>query len=192
MSRGKKEKYWSLKIPINLSKIDKEMNEYLLVCKEKLGMVPNILKTNTIDKKKFKVFNLFYNRLMQDENFLTKCEKEMIAVVVSSINRCLYCCISHSYTLGKLLNDTAEAKNILINYKTANLKIKHIKMLDFVYKLTSSSHLINDTDRDNLRKAKFSENHILEIIEVCSFFNMTNRIASGTNMRPNKEYYFSQ
>ena len=41
-----------------------------------------------------------------------------------------------------------------------------------------------------LRKEKFSENHILEIIEVCSFFNMTNRIASGTNMRPNKEYYF--
>ena len=54
MSRGKKEKYWSLKIPVNLSKIDKEMNEYLLVCKEKLGMVPNILKTNTIDKKNLK------------------------------------------------------------------------------------------------------------------------------------------
>ena len=54
MRRGKKEKYWSLKIPINLSKIDKEMKEYLLVCKEKLGMVPNILKTNTIDKKSLK------------------------------------------------------------------------------------------------------------------------------------------
>ena len=50
-----KEKYWSLNIPINLSKIDKEMKEYLLVCEEKLGMVPNILKTNTIDKKKFEV-----------------------------------------------------------------------------------------------------------------------------------------
>ena len=65
-------------------------------------------------------------------------------------------------------------------------------MLDFVSKLTSSSHLIDDTDRNNLRKAKFTENHILEIIEVCSFFNMTNRIASGTNMKPNQEYYLSQ
>ena len=64
-------------------------------------------------------------------------------------------------------------------------------MLDFAAKLTSSSHLINDTDRNNLRKAKFTENHILEIIEVCAFFNMTNRII-GTNMIPNKEYYFSQ
>ena len=192
MAKEKKEKYWSLKIPINLSKIDKEMKEYLIVCEQKLGMVPNILKTNTINKKKFDAFNNFYNRLMQEENFLMKFEKEMIAVVVSSINRCLYCCVSHSFTLGKLINDPLTSKNILINYKTANLNNKHTKMLDFVDKLTTSSYLIDDTDRNNLRKVKFSENHILEIIEVCAFFNMTNRIASGTNMIPNKEYYFSQ
>ncbi len=192
MAKEKKEKYWSLKIPINLSKIDKEMKEYLIVCEQKLGMVPNILKTNTINKKKFDAFNNFYNRLMQEENFLMKFEKEMIAVVVSSINRCLYCCVSHSFTLGKLINDPLTSKNILINYKTANLNNKHTKMLDFVDKLTRSSYLIDDTDRNNLRKVKFSENHILEIIEVCAFFNMTNRIASGTNMIPNKEYYFSQ
>ena len=192
MAKEKKEKYWSLKIPINLSKIDKEMKEYLIVCEQKLGMVPNILKTNTINKKKFDAFNNFYNRLMQEESFLMKFEKEMIAVVVSSINRCLYCCVSHSFTLGKLINDPLTSKNILINYKTANLNNKHTKMLDFVDKLTRSSYLIDDTDRNNLRKVKFSENHILEIIEVCAFFNMTNRIASGTNMIPNKEYYFSQ
>ena len=192
MAKEKKEKYWSLKIPINLSKIDNEMKEYLIVCEQKLGMVPNILKTNTINKKKFDAFNNFYNRLMQEESFLMKFEKEMIAVVVSSINRCLYCCVSHSFTLGKLINDPLTSKNILINYKTANLNNKHTKMLDFVDKLTTSSYLIDDTDRNNLRKVKFSENHILEIIEVCAFFNMTNRIASGTNMIPNKEYYFSQ
>ena len=65
-------------------------------------------------------------------------------------------------------------------------------MLDFVYKLTISSHLIDEIDRNKLRKANFTEHHILEIIEVCAFFNMTNRIASGTNMQPNKEYYFTQ
>ena len=42
---------------------------------------------------------------MQDDNYLSKIEKEMIAVVVSTTNRCLYCCVSHSYTLGKLLKD---------------------------------------------------------------------------------------
>ena len=129
---------------------------------------------------------------MQEDNFLYKVEKEMIAVVVSSINRCLYCCIAHSYNLGILLDDPVTAKKILINYKTANLDKKHNSMLDFASKLTLSSHLIDESDRNILRKFKFSENHILEIIEVCSFFNMTNRIASATNIQPNYEYYLTQ
>ena len=187
-----KEKLWSLKISINIDRADKDIKEYLLICEKKLGIVPNILKTNTIDKKKFEAFNFFYNRLMQEENFLKKVEKEMIAVVVSSVNRCVYCCVSHSYNLGKLLNDTMLSKKILINYKSAGLKKKHKEMLDFVYKLTISSHLIDESDRNKLRKEKFTEYAILEIIEVCAFFNMTNRIASGTNMQPNKEYYFTQ
>ena len=192
MQNKNSKKLWSLKIPINISKTNKEIKEYLLICEEKLGIVPNILKTNTIDKKKFDTFNIFYNRLMQDENFLKKEEKEMIAVVVSSLNRCLYCCVSHSYTLGKLLNDTILAKKILINYKSAGLNKKNEKMLDFVKKLTVSSYSIDETDRNKLRKENFTEHHILEIIEVCSFFNMTNRLASGTNMQPNEEYYLTQ
>ena len=63
------------------------------------------------------------------------------------------------------------------------------KMLDFAKKLTINSHEIDDHDRNKLRRVKFNEYQILEIIEVASFFNMTNRIASGTNMLPNEEYY---
>ena len=183
------EKYWSLKIPIKINKVDKSTKEFLEICNRKLGLVPNIIKTNTINKKRFDAFNIFYARLMQDINFLTKIEKELIAVVVSSINRCWYCCVSHSYTLSKLLKDKQKAKIILINYRNAKISKKHMAMLDFVSKLTDSSYLINDNDRNKLRKVKFSEKHILEIIEVAAFFNMTNRIASGTNMIPNDEYY---
>ena len=57
---------------------------------------------------------------MQDDNYLSKIEKEMIAVVVSTTNRCLYCCVSHSYTLAKLLKDPIKAKNILIKLLPAN------------------------------------------------------------------------
>ena len=62
-------------------------------------------------------------------------------------------------------------------------------MLDFVSKITKSSSLIDKKDRELLRKQNFSDKEILEIIEVASFFNMTNRIASATNMQPNEEYY---
>ena len=186
----KNQKLWSLKIPIKMNLKDKDIQSYFKICKEKLGLIPNILKTNTIDKKKFDAFNIFYNRLMQDDNYLSKIEKEMIAVVVSATNRCLYCCVSHSYTLAKLLKDPIKAKNILINYEVAQISKKYKIMLDFVSKLTQNSHKITEGDRDKLRKIKFNEFQILEIIEVAAFFNMTNRIASGTNMVPNAEYYF--
>ena len=185
----KNEKLWSLKIATKNNFKDKDIQNYFKVCKEKLGLIPNILKTNAIDKKKFDAFNIFYNRLMQDDNHLSKLEKEMIAAVVSTTNRCLYCCVSHSYTLGKLLKDPVKAKNILINYEAAKISKKYKIMLDFVSKLTQNSHKINEDDRNKLRKIKFNEFQILEIIEVAAFFNMTNRIASGTNMVPNVEYY---
>ena len=70
MQKKKTEKLWSLKIPVNINKANKEIKEYLLICENKLGIVPNILKTNTINKKRFDAFNTFYNRLMQEENFL--------------------------------------------------------------------------------------------------------------------------
>ena len=186
----KNEKLWSLNIPIKNSFKDKDIQNYFKICKEKLGLIPNILKTNTIDKKKFNTFNVFYNRLMQDDNYLSKIEKEMIAVVVSATNRCLYCCVSHGYTLGKLLKDPIKSKNILINYEAANISKKYKIMLNFVSKLTQNSHKINEEDRNKLRKIRFNDYQILEIIEITAFFNMTNRIASGTNMVPNKEYYF--
>jgi uncharacterized peroxidase-related enzyme len=185
----KKEKLWSLNIPIKTNPKDLEIQNFFKICIKKLGLIPNIIKTNSIDKKKFYSFNVFYKRLMQDDNYLSKIEKEMIAVVVSSTNRCLYCCVSHGYTLGVLLKNVSAAKDILINYKVASISKKHKLMLDFVSKLTLESHKIIDEDRNKLRKAKFSEYQILEIIEVTAFFNMTNRIASGTNMIPNKEYY---
>ena len=189
MKKIKNKNIWSLNIPIKNINNDKEIKEYFDICKEKLGIVPNIIRANSINKKRFLTFNNFYNRLMQDENYLTKVDKEMIAVVVSSINRCLYCCVSHSYNLGKLLKDSILSKKILINYKTANLLQKQESMLDFSSKLTLHSSLIDESDRDMLREKKYSEQQILEIIEVVSFFNMTNRIASGTNMIPNEEYY---
>lgn len=184
-----KKKLWSLNISTEFKNLDKNILEYFKICEKKLGLVPNILKTNAINKKRFDAFNIFYNRIMQDDNYLTKVEKEMIAVVVSSINRCVYCCVSHSYNLFKLTKDKSFSKDMLINFNAVAMPKKHKAMLDFVKKITEKSYLINETDRAALRKVKFKEVEILEIIEVAAFFNMTNRLASGTNMIPNEEYY---
>ena len=62
-------------------------------------------------------------------------------------------------------------------------------MLDFAVKLTEEPWKIEDGDREGLRHAGFSERDIFDISAVAGFFNMSNRVASATDMRPNTVYH---
>ena len=62
-------------------------------------------------------------------------------------------------------------------------------MLDFAAKMTQASATIEEPDRQNLRDVGFSDADIWDIANVAGFFNMTNRVASATDMRPNDEYH---
>tara|TARA_B100000579_G_scaffold322083_1_gene271801 strand:- start:214 stop:801 length:588 start_codon:yes stop_codon:yes gene_type:complete len=190
MQNDKKDGYiWDLNIEPKIEMLDAEMKRYFEVCKEKLGMVPNVILANATDIDRLKNFVNFYNRLMIKEGYLSKLEREMIAVVVSSCNKCFYCLIAHGAAVRQLSNNQILGDELMINYRSANLSEKHRLMLDFAYKLTETPSKIDNVDRNILREANFKEEEILEIIEVASFFNMSNRIAAGTDMRPNKEYH---
>jgi len=190
MQNNEKNDYiWDLNIEPKIEMLDAEMKRYFEVCKEKLGMVPNVILANATDVDRLKNFVNFYNRLMIKEGYLSKLEREMIAVVVSSFNKCFYCLIAHGAAVRQLSNDQILGDELMINYRSAKLSKKNRLMLDFAYKLTESPSKIDTSDRNILREANFKEEEILEIIEVASFFNMSNRIAAGTDMRPNKEYH---
>ncbi len=180
---------WDLAIEPKLELLDIEMKNYIKVCKEKLGMVPNVILANASDPERLKTFVNFYNRLMLKEGYLSKLEREMIAVVVSSCNKCFYCLIAHGAAVRQLSKNPILGDELMINYRAAHLNEREKLMLDFSAKLTDSPSKVVKSDRDILRKANFLEEEILEIVEVASFFNMSNRIAIGTDMRPNSEYH---
>lgn len=180
---------WDLDIEPKLDILDEEMTRYIEVCKEKLGMVPNVILANASDKERLKNFVNFYNRLMIKEGYLTKLEREMIAVVVSSCNKCFYCLIAHGAAVRQLSNDQILGDELMINYRSASISERQRLILDFSYKLTETPSKVENSDRNILRKANFSDEEILEIVEVASFFNMSNRIAVGTDMRPNAVYH---
>ena len=180
---------WDLAIDPKLELLDAEMKNYIKVCKDKLGMVPNVILANASDPERLKTFVNFYNRLMLKEGYLSKLEREMIAVVVSSCNKCFYCLIAHGAAVRQLSKNPILGDELMINYRAAHLNEREKLMLDFSAKLTDSPSKVVKSDRDILRKANFSEEEILEIVEVASFFNMSNRIAIGTDMRPNSEYH---
>lgn len=162
---------------------------YLDVCREKLGLIPNVLLAYTFDEHKFNAFVENYNNLMLGESGLSRLEREMIAVVVSSINHCYYCLVSHGQSVRSLADDPILGEILTKNYRAAQLSTKHKAMLDFAAKLTKHPDEIEQSDRAALRKAGFSERDIFDIASVIGFFNMSNRVGTALAMEPNVEYH---
>ena len=152
-------------------------------------MVPNVLKAYAFDIDKLNAFTAMYNDLMLGDSGLTKLEREMIAVVVSSINRCWYCLVAHGAAVRELSGDPVLGERMAFNYRTADLDPRQRAMLDFAAQLTAASASANEADRQALRDVGFSDRDIFDIASVAAFFNMTNRVASAVDMQPNPEYH---
>ncbi|WP_428977887.1 peroxidase-related enzyme [Rhodoligotrophos appendicifer] len=164
------------------------LEAYLAKCEEKLGFVPNVLRAYSFSPAKLQAFADMYNDLMLGASGLTKLEREMIAVVVSSSNHCYYCLSAHGAAVRQLSNDPALGEMLVMNYRAADLDPRRKAMLDFAVKLTERPDEIEEADRQGLRDGGFSDRDIWDIAATASFFNMSNRMAAAIDMRPNPEY----
>jgi uncharacterized peroxidase-related enzyme len=151
--------------------------------------VPNVLAAYAFDNAKLEAFVAMYNDLMLAPSGLSKLEREMIAVTVSSQNRCYYCLVAHGAAVRALSGDPPLGELMAMNYRAAKLSKRQRAMLDFAVKLTVEPWAIEESDREALRRAGFADRDIWDIAAVTGFFNMSNRVASASDMRPNSVYH---
>ena len=166
-----------------------ELQAYFDKCVEKLGFVPNVLTAYAFDAVKLKAFIDMVDDLMLGDSGLSKLEREMIAVAVSAVNHCHYCLTAHGAAVRARGNSAALGEVIAHNYRAAELPPRQIAMLDFAVKLTEHPDKIIEADRATLRANGFSDRDIWDISAVAAFYNMSNRLAAATEMRPNPEYH---
>ncbi|MBX3523147.1 MAG: peroxidase-related enzyme [Xanthobacteraceae bacterium] len=176
-------------LDLSPAELDEAMQAYFAKCKEKLGFIPSVLRAYSFDLAKLKAFVAMSDDLMLAKSGLSKIEREMIAVVVSSANHCHYCLVAHGAVLRKLTGDPMLAETMVANYRAAELDARTRAMLDFSWRLTETPWEVGEEDRAALRKAGFSERDIWDISAVAAFFNMSNRLATATGNEPNPEYY---
>jgi uncharacterized peroxidase-related enzyme len=169
---------------------DEWLSAYFDKCLEKLGFVPNVLRAYAFDAVKLRAFIDMVDNLMLAESGLSKLEREMIAVAVSAVNHCHYCLAAHGAAVRQRAGDPLMGELMTQNYRAANLPVRQKAMLDFAVKLTETPDKMEEADRETLRKAGFSDRDIWDIAAVAGFYNMSNRIAAATEMRPNREYHF--
>lgn len=178
----------ALDLPI-VDPLPEDVQKYFDICDEKLGMVPNVLKAYAFDMEKFRAFSMMYNELMLGESGLSKLEREMVAVVVSSINRCWYCQVAHGAAVRELSGDPALGEAMVMNWRAAGLDPRQTAMLTFAENVTRASAETTEADRDALRAHGFTDQDIWDIAATVGFFSMSNRMASAVGMQPNAAYH---
>ena len=166
-----------------------QVKNYLEIVQQKLGFIPNVLAAFAKFPKQFEGFTKLYNALMLGESGLTKLEREMIAVTVSSENHCFYCLVAHGSTVRELSNDPQLGERIAANFRSAELPKKQEELLNFAKKLTKDPSEICENDRKKLRNVGYKDRDIWDISAIVGLFNMTNRLASATEMEPNNNYH---
>ena len=168
---------------------DEEIARYFEVVVEKIGFLPNVLKAYQVRPAHLRNFIAMYNELMLGESGLSRLEREMIAVTVSAINRCYYCLVAHGQAVRRMSNNPELGEVLALNYRAAELPRRQRRLLDYAAKLTTGPGAVTEADRAALREVGLSDADIFDTTEVVSFFNMTNRMAHGLDMRPNREYH---
>ena len=166
-----------------------QVKNYLEIVQQKLGFIPNVLAAFAKFPKQFEGFTKLYNALMLGESGLTKLEREMIAVTVSSENHCFYCLVAHGSAVRELSKDPQLGERIAANFRSAELPKKQEELLNFTKKLTKNPSEIGENDRKKLRDVGYTDRDIWDISAIVGLFNMTNRLASATEMEPNNNYH---
>jgi uncharacterized peroxidase-related enzyme len=188
MPRPKPPTALRIRIP-SRAQLDPDMRRYFAVCDEKLGFLPNVLAAYSFDQTKLRAFVNLYNELMLGDSGLTRLEREMIAVVVSSANHCYYCLTAHGAAVRQLSGDPVLGEMLVMNWRVAALPPRQRALLQFAHRLTVAPAKVGAADRAALHRAGWSERELWDAAAVTAFFNSTNRLATALDMEPNPEYH---
>jgi uncharacterized peroxidase-related enzyme len=164
---------------VDESNADEELLKVYQNVKGNRGKLSNILSVHSLNPSALQSHMDLYMAIMFGRSGLSREEREMIAIVVSSADQCPYCINHHAAALGHYWNDEDKLKSFIDDYRTIDLSPRIRVMLDCAYKLTTAPHAMVEADVQQLRECELADEDILAINLIASYFNFVNRIALG-------------
>jgi len=172
-----------------LDNLPEDIRERISSVSDKSGFVPNVFRVLAHRPDEFRAFFAYHDALMEKESGLSKGEREMIVVVTSALNSCLYCVIAHGAIVRIREKNPRLAEQLAVDYTRADITDRQMVMLDFACLVADAASEVADEDLDELRDHGFSTEDIWDIGAIAAFFALSNRMAGLTDMMPNDEFY---
>jgi uncharacterized peroxidase-related enzyme len=148
------------------------------------GTVDNVMRVHSLRPRTMEGHLALYKSVLHSpENTLPFWFLEVAACCTSIVNRCAYSLEHHFMNVRRLLDDDARAFAIKAALEAGRpedaFSGKELALLRYVAKLTAHVAQMHRSDVDALRAAGCDDGEILEINQVCAYFNYSNRLLNG-------------
>ena len=122
--------------------------------------------------------------ILLNEGALARRQKEYIFLVCSAENLSTYCVTAHCEIVRMLRLEGPEPEQIAVDFLHAKIPVADKALLGFCAKLNNHPLKIHADDIEKLRTYGFSEQQILEAIQIVSLAKFSNTLAFGLGLVP--------
>jgi uncharacterized peroxidase-related enzyme len=157
---------------------------------QKSGFVPNIFLALAHRPDEWRAFFAYHDALMDRETpGLTNADRELIVVVTSAENHCLYCVVAHGAIARIRARDPRIADQVATDWRKADLDDRQRAILDIAVRFAVRPWTVTADHLDALRAHGLTDDDVWDIGSISAFFAMSNRLVHLTATMPNDEFY---
>lgn len=150
----------------------------------KRGKLARVHKIQSLNPETITAHMDLYLAVMFGKSPLRRAQREMMAVVVSAVNRCEYCQLHHAEALLHYWKDEDRIDQLRSDYRKVELKAIDRKLCRLAEKLTLNPGEVDENkDIQPLKDAGLSDRAILDAVLVISYFNFVNRLVEGLGVK---------
>jgi uncharacterized peroxidase-related enzyme len=173
---------WIKMIP--LEEASGKLKEVYALAKTPAGTVDNVMRAHSLRPHSMQGHLVLYRNVLHNpDNTLPFWFLEVVASYVSMSNQCDYSLTHHWANARRLMNDKARAQKVWDALSAAKpeqaFEGKELAFLNYARKLTVDVAHMQRSDYDAMREAGCDDGEILEVNQVCAYFNYSNRLLNG-------------
>ncbi|OUI84958.1 peroxidase-related enzyme [Acetobacter tropicalis] len=134
------------------------------------------VRTLAHDPQSYIARTQLYNHIMYAKEGLAQHDRELVALVTSLINGCVYCASVHARKYISLTDRGDIVQELYVHGIGGTFDTRIKALIDFCYHLAVSPVKIDEKSGESLKNHGFTCSEIVDVIKTVAIFSMANRL----------------
>ncbi|MBI3520393.1 MAG: peroxidase-related enzyme [Bacteroidetes bacterium] len=154
---------------------------------EKRGKIAEVHKIQSLNPETIVKHMDLYLSIMFGKSPLSRAQREMMAVIVSMANGCVYCRQHHAAALNHYWKDEKKLSLLIRDFSKVGLSEIDNNLCKLAWQLTTTPNISTEPLIINLKTKGLDDRAILDSTLVIAYFNFVNRIVLGLGVELEKD-----